>query len=451
MNWLMLCCWIASAIFSFAVNRDPVSPAKFLLSTLAIYFGVIFVESELPMPVFGCYFGLLVLATLLSVVEYESRSVVPARLGPLRAPSPQGEVPTTNRRLGAESTTKTGFPSSAVGPLPSPWRTAAILWVATCIPICIYVWLFARFGGAEGFFDSAKNRVLDWQGLGPVMIFATIMPTLNLVYCVSVLTTRLRTPSYVAVYALHCVVTVLISIFSSSRSQVLNVIAVSFLLFHYLSRRISAVRFGIVVVSLVMLAAFLGAVREMSKYEQGAFELNMLGLEDSFRFSLFSYGIFPLEVLSKADTITPLMGTTLLSVFTNPIPRALWPDKPETGGVRFTKLYLQNQWDGTSYATPGIVGEFIMNFGWFMGVPFAFGVLCWIFIRVERSYRRFVVSKLPQNPDFWNGTSLLLYIYMMQYCCALLVGEFTNTTIPTLFFCGWVVFLRSMVRVHGIG
>ena len=444
MNWLMLCCWIACGTYAFSVNRDPVSPPKFLLSTLAIYFGVIFVDSEQPILVFGCFFGLLVLSTFLANVERESlRSAVktwPRR--PLRFAS--------GPRSGVERTAQIKPPVPPDGPPPSPWRVAAIVWAATCIPLGVYTWLLVRFGGVESFFDSSKNRVMEWQGLGPILIFATITPTLNLFYCVTVLTVRRRTLSYMAVYALHCVVTVMLSIGTSSRSQMLNVIAVSILLFHYLYRRISAVRFGIAVATLVMLAAFLGAVREMSKYEQGSFELNLEKMEDSFRFSLFSYGILPLAVLAKAESITPLMGTTFLSVFTNPVPRALWPDKPETGGVRFTKLYMDNQWDGTSYATPGFVGESIMNFGWYVGVPLAFGALFWLFLKIERHYGRFVASVLPQNPDFWNGVRLLLYIYALQYCCALLVGEFTNTTIPILFHCGWVVFLGKMVRVHGI-
>jgi hypothetical protein len=451
MNWLMLCCWIACGTYAFAVNRDPVSPSKYLLSTLAIYFGVIFVDSEQPMQVFGCFFGLLVLATFLAVVERESfRSAItiwPWRSRLLRT---QRWIPVGNRRLGAERPAQTRLPVPAEGPPPSPWRTAALVWAATCIPLGVYVWLFARFGGAEAFFDSGKNRVLEWQGLGPILIFATITPALNLFYFVSVLTARRLTYSYLAVYLLHFAVTVILSIGTSSRSQMLNVIAVSIVLFHYLYRRISAVRFGIVVATLVTLAAFLGAAREVSKYEQGEFKLNLDKMEDSFRLSLFSYGTVPLGVLAKADIITPLMGTTFLSIFTNPVPRVFWPDKPETGGIRFTKLYMDNQWDGTSYATPGLIGESIMNFGWYVGVPFAFSAFFWLFIKIERYYSRFVASVLPQNPDFWNGIRLLLYIYALQYCCALLVGEFTNTTIPTLFNCCWIFFLRKIVRMHGI-
>lgn len=60
-------------------------------------------------------------------------------------------------------------------------------------------------------------------------------------------------------------------------------------------------------------------------------------------------------------------GKTYLTVFTNFIPRYIYPDKPDTGGISFTKIYTGNKYRGLSNLATDSITEGIVNFGLVMG------------------------------------------------------------------------------------
>jgi hypothetical protein len=142
--------------------------------------------------------------------------------------------------------------------------------------------------------------------------------------------------------------------------------------------------------------------------------------------SIFNYGVQPLQILLRTGDLQLAHGSTLLSVFTNPVPRAWWPDKPDTGGVYFTNLYTGNAWDSASYLTPTLLGEGIINFGWVGGMAFFVVADLVLMYLLVRFYRR-MLAKLRERIDASVAIDLVVYLLVMWGVVALMVGEVTNT------------------------
>ena len=58
-----------------------------------------------------------------------------------------------------------------------------------------------------------------------------------------------------------------------------------------------------------------------------------------------------------------LLGKTYVSAITNLVPRSIWPDKFDTGGIEFNEYYLNDKYEGLSYISPSLFGELVLNFG----------------------------------------------------------------------------------------
>jgi hypothetical protein len=139
-----------------------------------------------------------------------------------------------------------------------------------------------------------------------------------------------------------------------------------------------------------------------------------------------NYGVLPLKILLYASDLQLAHGSTLISVLTNPIPRNFWPEKPDTGGVFFTKVYTGDAWDGASNLTPTFLGEGVINFGWLGGLLF-FVVASLLLMWCVVSYYKRTQSRVAGGIDAAVAIDVVLYGLVMWAAVALMVGEVTNT------------------------
>jgi oligosaccharide repeat unit polymerase len=115
-------------------------------------------------------------------------------------------------------------------------------------------------------------------------------------------------------------------------------------------------------------------------------------------------------------------GRTLLSLFTMPVPRWLWPDKPLPAAGVFTMSFWPDKWleGGTSMPT-GLVGELYMNFA-SLGVAAGMWLFGRVYARAEAQVRL-----QPRNVR-WALCYALLTAMMLHY----LRGEFVAPTVTLL-------------------
>ncbi|WP_133511697.1 O-antigen polymerase [Candidatus Thiosymbion oneisti] len=302
------------------------------------------------------------------------------------------------------------------------------IWLFTLPALAARLYLVYLFGGIEGYADVLPFRVIEFRGLGWLTSVANTHLVVNLVYF-AVGVTGSRNKKWWTGYAIHFFLFVIFGLLSGSRTGVLIILPLLMYLVHYLKRRVSITFFVVVALLSIVSAIIMGVVRKTYSYHDG--QLN-LGLEDKvisfFDAEGFRYGILPLKILLSEGLKELQLGTTFATIFTNAIPRYIYPEKPDTGGVVFTKLYTGDAWLGASNLTPTFLGEWVINFGWGFGVVFFVVSYSWIMLMMIKQYKR-NLYKWTENINRKSAFDATMYIVLLWSMVALMVGESTNVIV----------------------
>lgn len=153
-------------------------------------------------------------------------------------------------------------------------------------------------------------------------------------------------------------------------------------------------------------------------------------------------GLDPLIILiMRLDSYQ--MGKTLVPIFTIPIPRILWDNKPILStGYTFATQFLG--WDPKYKSEAAItqMGEFYWNFG-IVGIivgMFLLGIL----------YRSFYLYLIVKHRDSLSAlflyTFCLLCLLNIEGNIAVVIGKLINTLITTILILFWIIFLTNFLR-----
>lgn len=405
MSYFVCTLFLLTTAMALTTNRDLFSPAKlFLFSFLAFHVGALFQVGSTEL------WLLLLMVMLVGLLTAAFEASLPLPAATLQSRSDTGRGRASARQ--AEG------------------RLFLWIWLLTAPALLSQVYMVQLFGGFEGYINSLGLRVIEWRGLGwAKTLIATLLPV-NLVYF-AVGLTRPRSRAWWAFYGLHLLTLLSIGLLSGSRSGILNVFALQLFCYHYLKRPIglrSAVTLGVV---LMASALVLGVVREGVKVDDGALITGLDSAESSFKVATFYYGVDPLELIINTDMPRLAHGSTFLSLLTNAVPRDWWPDKPDSGGVYFTKLYTGDAWDGGSNLTPTFLGEWVINFGWAPGLLlFSLsypGMLFFVVQHYQRTLMRLRAAVFPLA-----AVDFVIYLCGMWAVVALMTGEVTNVILNSV-------------------
>lgn len=396
MALLVLLVWLVTMLGAFVRNKDIFSPAKLYLMWLFVFFAEVFF-SEYSLPVYLCYLALLAAGVAMIMLECHIQD--------------------------------TGC-DAASGYLPSQFPEATLaavvaIWAISVIPLFAQLRLIMAMGGFQSYVNTLGLRVLLWRGLGHWVSLINVFPTVNLVYLVVMLTGRKKRRLWWLLYCVHSAMFVALGLLSGSRGVLLLNLMLVLMVLHYLRKRLP--KRGAVLAALVMVLAglALGHARQGYRLTDEGFRTGLVAAEQLLTTQAVGYGCRPLELVFSREPTSLTYGLTFATVFTNLVPRRLWPGKPDSGGVILTRDYADNRWAGASYITPGIIAESILNFGYFVGIPVGFFGLSAILFGVVLFYRR-VLRALRSRRDLSAGTAALLYANVLVAAVSLLFGEFTN-------------------------
>jgi oligosaccharide repeat unit polymerase len=309
--------------------------------------------------------------------------------------------------------------------------TIVVFWVCTIPGVISQAYLIFLAGGLLEYAAAISRRVVEYQGLGWARLLVSTIFSINIVYyAYGVLTRMPRT--WWLFYYVHFAILIAFAAVSGSRSALLNIFLAQMLVWHYGRRAIKLKFAAVTALVLIGFAIVLGAVRETTKIEQGEVISTAEDAAVVFRhFSVFSYGVAPIDMLIRSDLRQLQYGSTFLTLITNIIPRPIWPEKPDTGGVFFTKIYANNAWDGLSNMTPTFLGEWVINFGWGIGGLFfviSYSALFFYVIRLNSK----IFSSVNRSVEM-RSVFIAKYIFIVLAACALLVGEVTNVILGFVF------------------
>lgn len=387
--------WLSLLLISFHKRKDFCSPSKLFLLNIIVFWGDIFV-TEYNIFVNVCFFFTLIFGFLIIKLEGSGNNL-----------NQKGFLIVRNKKI--------------------LWIK---LWILTLIPILSQIMLIDKLGGVDGYMASISLRVKEWQGLGIYLFFLKFMQVINLLYFFLIVKIYGVSKSEKIGFLLNLVIFMSISLLSGSRSTLLVNFILMAIIYYYVVHRFKIKFFLLLGVSLLFIAMLLGAVRNGLSYHDG--EL-ITGLSDDspnkkMETSNFSYGLFPLKVISETNYIESYKyGSTYLSAITNLVPRTIWPDKPDTGGVVFTNEYYNVHNGYSNYSTSFIV-EGILNWGEFLGVVMAYLLMIFIYV--------FFLNYFKSKYVFDNLQTFVMY-FMSYACCLYIIpsyfhGEFTTVT-HTLF------------------
>jgi oligosaccharide repeat unit polymerase len=385
---------VLTGAFAFLTNRDMFSPGKFYLISFAMFYaGALLSPDDYEL-------WLLMLLVLVIGVATVCLEAGAARRIPRAA----------QRRDCSVSTER---------------NVALWIWFASLPAIAAQVYIVHFFNGLEGYINMIGNRVIETRGLGWAKTLTATILILNLMYF-GIGLTRRRSTFWWALWGLHLLVVLVMGALSGSRGSILTVFPLQLFLYHYLRRPVKIVYALPIGLVLVGAAIVIGFIRQGLQLEDGAVSTGLDTQDHELSLSIFNYGVLPLKILLHAADLQLANGSTLISVLTNAIPRNFWPDKPDTGGVFFTKVYTGDAWEGASNLTPTFLGEGVINFGWLGGLVFFVTVSLVLMWWVVRYYKR-IQSRVARGIDAGVAIDVVLYGLVMWAAVALMVGEVTNT------------------------
>ncbi len=382
-------------IFALLTNRDMFSPGKFyLISFVLFYVGALASPDNYEL-------WLLILLVLLIGV-----ATVCLEAGAAPAPAVHRVS-----RFGAGKAKE---------------RNVALwIWLASLPAIAAQIYIVQFFNGIEGYINVIGNRVIELRGLGWAKSLIATVVVLNLIYFAVGLTRR-RSWLWWGLFAMHVLIVLVAGALSGSRSSILTVFAAQVFVYHYLRRPVK-IRYALPIgAALIVFAMIIGVARQGVKLENSSLSTGLDSYDRVLTLSVFNYGVQPLQILLGAEDLQLANGSTLLSVLTNAVPRDWWPEKPDTGGVFFTKKYTGDAWDGASNLTPTFLGEGVINFGWVGGLVFFLAMDLAVMYCIVHYYRKMLArSRAP--PDAENAVNVVIYVLVMWGAVALMAGEVTNT------------------------
>ncbi|WP_335911635.1 O-antigen polymerase [Shewanella indica] len=304
------------------------------------------------------------------------------------------------------------------------------LWFLTLIPVVAQILFIYQMGGITGYFISIGERVYAWKGFGVYLLLIRLISIISYCYFYYMMI-HVSNRKNKIFFLLHFLIFISLALLSGSRSMLLWNLVYMVILFHYMRHRVNfgkaLLSFGVV----VFLAMMLGAIRDGYKMDDNGFSTGVDFSEKLLNMANFTYGTKPIHLLLDInDGYDYSMGKTYLTIFSNLVPRGLWPDKPDPGGIVFTRDILGDPFGGFSYYSTGIFGEAFINFGLVFGSIFAVVQLFILYLFFAK-----YISSVNNSKEISKYRNLIgYYPFLLLGIPAYLYAEFTTNTLSMFFF-----------------
>jgi hypothetical protein len=410
---LIFLIWCVSVTFVFFVTRDIASPQMMFMASLGVFFSDIFF-SQYNLYIYAIYILLLFIVLLTTVIYFQY--------------TPKNH----NFHYDLHKNKQVN----------APYFSLSIFWILSLPAIIANIYLINMFGGLEGYMMAAKYGTREFHGLGIIKSIISTYYPVSIFYFAYVIK-NINSRKVYFFFALHFSIVVIMAILAVSRGTLLTHILAMILVWHYGKSRVKPFTIvsslGIMLVS----AALLGVVRETYSVSEGEVDFGLKGKEVVLKSTWSILGVYPLETMVEAEHIEKKFGLTYLTAITNFVPRVFWPEKPDPGGVIFTRDYAKGLgYDDYSHFTTGLLPEAMINFGSTFGLLFGVFQLFVLLIFLSNYHiKNFIIKRSAMRTDY-EVFMTIIYVYSIWHATMLLTGEFTSITI------GWLIKIITLSLVY---
>lgn len=168
------------------------------------------------------------------------------------------------------------------------------------------------------------------------------------------------------------------------------------------------------------MVSFLGAIRNNVSTSDGFVTVNNISAFDNLELSHFKYGLIPLEIITDASDIDFQYGLTYLSLLTNFIPREIYPEKLDSGGIYFTKKYTGDAWGGFEFSYWSCYRGH-NKFWFFYGPIIGFLSIFLFYIAGIQFYKKFIFKRRTGV----SGLLIIPYVYFVLLAARYSCSEFS--------------------------
>lgn len=376
-----------SVLLSISINKDVFSPSKWFLAYFAFYFSDIYIsEYSIEM-----HFLVILIVFSIFIGVFLDRSSV--------------KYPVEFLQDKKKTTLKVHF----------------LFYLMLLVPVLAQIYIIYVFGGLSSYVGIIKMRVLEFRGLGPILTLIKLYSPIMLVYFGFLLSSESNKKDWVLFFiALSGMI--FLNSMSGARGTLLTPILGMIVIYHFLRKNINIGFLLIAAIALVLSAATLEVLRNQISSENN--EIKLFSENESSRasFEFSTYGLISSKLILENPIEDYEYGATYLTILTNFIPRSIWPDKPDTGGVVLTNRYMSGVWNGASNFATGVAAEAMLNFGE-MGLILVPLQILLIFVIMIKVYSKIYKNK---NNLIFNVKSVILYMMIASGLVNLMTGEFTN-------------------------
>jgi len=404
---LLLC------LFLYGINQDIFSPAKIFVINLVVYHFDIFLN-DYSLATQVTYVFYVFLAFLLGWLEFFYHRNISLK-------------PCIDKRQYFIEKIKNQ-------------RVHGLIWFASSLPLLAQLYMFHHFGGVQQYLTALPGKVITFQGLGFYLIAISLFQVINLVYFTYLIMRVDCKKRELFIYLLHLSLGIALAVLSASRTGILIYFVYVAIILHYFYRPIR-------IITLMFLGVFLllsAGVLEVTRYNFSIDAIpTALKNKNIGQGAHFKYGLVPLELVYSRDITELHYGATYVSLVTNFIPRSIYPEKPDSGGVIFTDAYARDKIAKTTNLATGLLPEAFINFSFIGGVLFSIVAFILMFIPLLKYYTCMIRNK---SSGFYSSLRFPAYMLICNGVGAILVVEFTNLFLFLIIKVVFIVLLVCVIR-----
>lgn len=398
-------------LFLYGINQDIFSPAKIFAINLVVYHFDIFLN-DYSLATQVTYVFYIFLAFLIGWFEYFFNRGVSSK-------------PSMGKRQYFIEKIKNR-------------KIHGLIWLASALPLLAQLYLFHHFGGVQQYLAALPARVVSFQGLGFYIIAISLFQVINLVYFTYLIMRVDTKKRELFIYIIHLSIGITLAILSASRTNILIYFVYIAIILHYYYRPVRIVTLGLLGFFLILSASVL----EVTRYDFSIDAIpTALKNKNIGQGAHFKYGLVPLELVYSQGIKELHYGSTYMSLVTHFIPRVIYPEKPDSGGVLFTDAYARDKTGDTTNLATGLLPEAYINFSYFGGILFSIIIFITIFMPLLIYYTYMIRNK---RTSFYSSLRFPAYLLICNAVGAILVVEFTNLF---MFLIIKVVFIVLLVCV----
>lgn len=402
----LLLIWLIVTFISLRLTRDIASPQLMFCASLFFFFFDIFL-TEHSIYMYGIYIISLLIILASSFINQPQQVL-------------KGKFPESK-----------SYPSSQLFSMPNYKIPVVLIWLASLPSILAMIYLIIKFDGIFSYIVAAQHGTKSFAGMGPLKTIISTFYPISLYYFALLISTSQPKKEYIFFLA-HFGFFISLALLSLSRGTLLTQFIFMGLVWHFSRKRLSTILIASSLILLLSFASIYGVIRETINSDDGRFTVGLEDEEQKYKSEWMEFGIFPFEQIMNATHVEKHWGSTYVTIFTNFIPRSIWPEKPDPGGVIFTNEYAPGLYDEYSHYTTGLYPEAIINFGRPIGLIIGALQLALICFLLSIYYRKILFKSyfLPKSPK--NILRIVIYVYVTWGAANILTGEITSVVIGTI-------------------